>query len=165
MQASATGNRATAHDEAAPIAENRQTHIYLPAKHAFAIISPLISMKSVNKVILLGHATRDPELTTTLSGQSVCTFGLATNRLWKDKNGEKKCAAEFHSLVAWGSLADVCAKNVKKGKPLYIEGSLKTISWETSKGIKQYRTEVSVEEVAFLGVKDADADIPSENGQ
>jgi single-strand DNA-binding protein len=122
-------------------------------------------MKSVNKVILLGHVTRDPELKTTPSGQTVCSFGFATNRVWKDKKGEKKEAAEFHNLVAWGSLAEVCANNVKKGNPLYIEGSLKTHTWETSKGIKQYRTEVTVEEIVFLATKDADADDPGEHGQ
>ncbi len=114
-------------------------------------------MKSVNKVILLGHVTNDPELKNIPSGQAVCTFGFATNKVWKDKKGEKKEAAEFHNLVVWGSLAEVCAKNVKKGKPLYIEGYLKTNTWEGKDGKKNYKTEVIVDELSFVGTKDEEA--------
>lgn len=111
-------------------------------------------MKSVNKVMLLGNVTRDPELKAIGNGQSVCTFGLATNRVWKSAGGEKQSLSEYHNLVAWGGLADFCAENVRKGKPLYIEGYLKTRSWEGETGQKVYRTEVVMENIILLGPKD-----------
>ena len=111
-------------------------------------------MKSVNKVILIGNVTRDPELKTTATGQTVCTFGLATNRFWKDQTGAKQSLAEFHNLVAWGGLGTFCAENIRKGKPIYIEGYLKTHGWETAEGIKKDRTEVIMEELVLLGAKD-----------
>jgi len=112
-------------------------------------------MKSVNKVILLGNVTRDPELKATANGQSVATFGLATNRVWKDQSGEKQSLAEFHNLVAWGGLAEFCALSVKKGKPLYIEGYLKTRSWDGPEGSKIFRTEIVIENLVLLGPRDA----------
>lgn len=111
-------------------------------------------MKSVNRVTLLGNVTRDPELKSTGTGQSVCTFGLATNRVWKDANGEKQSLAEFHNLVAWGGLAEFTHGNVKKGKPLYVEGYLKTRSWDGPEGSKIFRTEIVIENVVLLGPKD-----------
>ncbi|MDP7454078.1 MAG: single-stranded DNA-binding protein [Candidatus Peribacteraceae bacterium] len=110
-------------------------------------------MKSVNKVILLGNVTRDPELKSTTNGQSVCTFGLATNRVWKDSTGDKQSLPEYHNLVAWGGLAEFCSENVKKGKPLFIEGYLKTRSWDSPEGTKIFRTEVVVENIVLLGPK------------
>lgn len=111
-------------------------------------------MKSVNKVTLLGNVTRDPELKATQSGQSVTTFGLATNRVWKDQSGEKQSLAEYHNLVAWGGLAEFCATNVRKGKPLYIEGYLKTRSWDGPEGSKIFRTEIVIENLVLLGQRD-----------
>lgn len=111
-------------------------------------------MKSVNKVILLGNVTRDPELKSTTNGQSVATFGLATNRVWKDATGEKQSLPEYHNLVAWGGLAEFCSQNVKKGKPLYIEGYLKTRSWEGPEASKIFRTEIVIENLVLLGPKD-----------
>ncbi|MDD5103702.1 MAG: single-stranded DNA-binding protein [Candidatus Peribacteraceae bacterium] len=108
-------------------------------------------MKSVNKVMLIGNVTRDPEMKQTTGGQSVCTFGLATNRTWRDPKGEKQSLAEFHNIVAWGSLADFCNQYVKKGKPLYIEGYLKTRSWDGPEGAKIFRTEIVAENVILLG--------------
>ncbi len=115
-------------------------------------------MKSVNKVILLGNVTRDPELKATQSGQSVATFGLATNRVWKDHAGEKQSLAEYHNLVAWGGLAEFCSLNVKKGKPLYIEGYLKTRSWDGPEGSKIFRTEIVIENLVLLGPRDGAGD-------
>ncbi len=111
-------------------------------------------MKSVNKVILLGNVTRDPELKSTQNGQSVCTFGLATNRVWKDNNGEKQSLPEFHNLVAWGGLAEFVGQSVRKGKPLYIEGYLKTRSWDSADGHKSFRTEIVIENLVLLGPRD-----------
>lgn len=114
-------------------------------------------MKSVNKVILLGNATRDPQLKSTANGQSVVTFGLATNRVWKDANGEKQSLPEYHNLVAWGKLAEFIGESVRKGKPLFIEGYLKTRSWDNPDGTKNYRTEVVVDNIVLVGPK-SDAD-------
>lgn len=108
-------------------------------------------MKSVNKIILLGNVTRDPQLKATQNGQSVVTFGLATNRVWKDQNGVKQSLAEFHNLVAWGKLAEFIAQNVTKGKPLFIEGYLKTRSWDSPEGTKIFRTEIVVENIVLIG--------------
>ncbi len=110
-------------------------------------------MKSVNKITLLGNVTNDPELKTISTGQSVCTFGLATNRVWKDKQGETQSLPEFHNLVLWRGLADFAVKYVKKGKPLYVEGHLKTGTWE-KEGAKHYKTEVIVDNIVLLGAKD-----------
>lgn len=111
-------------------------------------------MKSVNRVTLLGNVTRDPELKATTSGQSVCTFGLATNRVWRNATGEKQSLAEFHNLVAWGGLAEFCAQNIRKGKPLFVEGYLKTRSWDGPEGAKIFRTEIVVENIVLLGPRD-----------
>jgi len=121
-------------------------------------------MKSVNKVMLLGNVTRDPELKSTANGQSVCTFGLATNRVWKDQNGEKQSLAEYHNLVAWGGLADFCGQNVKKGKPLFIEGYLKTRSWDSPEGAKIFRTEIVIENLVLLGPRDGYGDHAGDHG-
>lgn len=110
-------------------------------------------MKSVNRVTLLGNITRDPELKATNGGQSVCTFGLATNRVWRNQNGDKQSLPEYHNLVAWGGLAEFCSQNVRKGKPLYIEGYLKTRSWDGPEGAKIFRTEVVMENIVLLGPK------------
>ena len=114
-------------------------------------------MKSVNMVTLLGNVTRDPEVKSTPSGQTVCTFGLATNRVWKDAKGEKQESAEFHNIVAWAGLADLCKQYVKKGKPLYVRGYLKTHNWEDAQKTKHYMTEVIMQDMVLLGSKSAAA--------
>lgn len=111
-------------------------------------------MKSVNTVTLLGHVTRSPETKVSPSGQTICAFGLATNRNWRTPAGEKKESVEFHNLVVWGKLGDFSDKYVKKGKPVYVEGHLKTGSWENDKGTKMHRTEVVVDNLVLLGAKD-----------
>ena len=119
-------------------------------------------MKSVNKVTLLGNVTRDPELKATSGGQSVSTFGLATNRVWKDVSGDKRSLAEFHNIVVWGGLAEFSSQHVKKGKPLYIEGYLKTRSWDSPEGSKIFRTEVVAENIVLLGAKEDPSEAPEE---
>lgn len=120
-------------------------------------------MKSVNKVILLGNVTRDAELKSTTGGQAVCTFGIATNRVWKDVSGEKQSLPEYHNLVAWGGLAEFCGQNVQKGKPVYIEGYLKTRSWDSPEGTKIFRTEIVVENLVLLGKRESEEmGLPSE---
>lgn len=117
-------------------------------------------MKSVNKVLLMGNVTHDAEVKATSSGQMVCTFGLATNRVWRDKSGAKQELPEFHNIVCWGRLAEACGKYIKKGKPMYVEGYLKTRNWENAETkAKVYRTEIVIDTINFLGTKDnADED-------
>lgn len=101
-----------------------------------------------NKVFLYGNLTRDPELKALPSGQQLVSFGLATNRTYKDKNGQKQETVEFHNIVAFGRLAEVIAQYMKKGRPLFVEGRIQTRSWE-SEGQKKYRTEIVVENFQF----------------
>lgn len=107
-------------------------------------------MRSINKVILIGNLTRDPELKQTQSGQPVATFGIATNREWATKDNDRKKSTEFHEVVAWARLAEICAQYLKKGKLVYIEGYLKTRSWEAENGEKRFRTEVVMQDMIML---------------
>ncbi len=102
----------------------------------------------LNKVFLYGNLTRDPELKALPSGQHMVSFGLATNRSYKDKNGQKQESTEFHNIVSFGRPAEVIAQYMKKGRPLYVEGRIQTRSWD-SEGQKKYRTEVIVENFQF----------------
>lgn len=116
--------------------------------------------RSVNKVILIGNLTRDPELRQTASGQSVTTFGLATNRIWKTGDGQSHSSAEFHEVVAWAKLAEICSEFLTKGMLVYIEGYLKTRSWDTPEGVKKFRTEIVIQDMIRLekGKKDDSSD-------
>jgi single-strand DNA-binding protein len=107
-------------------------------------------MRSVNKVILIGNLTRDPEIRQTTTGQNIATFGLATNRQWTTSSGEKKASAEFHECVAWAKLAEICEKYLHKGKLIYVEGYLKTRSWDTEEGVRKFKTEIVVEDMIML---------------
>lgn len=102
----------------------------------------------LNKVILYGNLTRDPELKALPSGGQVANFGVATNRSYKDKNGAKQEATEFHNVVAFGRTAEVIGQYFKKGRPIYVEGRLQTRSWEAD-GKKNYRTEIVLETFQF----------------
>jgi single-strand DNA-binding protein len=106
-------------------------------------------MFNVNRVTLLGNVTRDPEAKVTKNGQHVGLIGLATNRVWKDANGETQKEPEFHRLVCWGGLADFASSHVAKGAPLYVEGRLRTSSWE-KEGKKASRTEIMVDRLVLL---------------
>ncbi|OGG78390.1 hypothetical protein A3A36_00355 [Candidatus Kaiserbacteria bacterium RIFCSPLOWO2_01_FULL_52_12b] len=104
----------------------------------------------LNKVFLYGNLTRDPELKALPSGQNLVSFGLATNRTYKDKNGVKQEATEFHNVVAFGRTAEIIAQYMKKGRPLFVEGRIQTRSWEGKEdGKKQYRTEIVVDNFQF----------------
>jgi len=107
-------------------------------------------MRSINKVIIIGNLTRDPELRQTPNGQNVVTFGLATNREWVTRDGRKQTSAEFHDLVAWAKLAEICHQYLKKGKLVYVEGYLKTRSWDTPEGTRKFRTEIVVQDMIML---------------
>ncbi len=115
-------------------------------------------MRSVNKVILIGNLTRDPEMKETQSGQPITTFGLATNREWVTNDSERKQSTEFHECVAWSKLAEICHKYLKKGKLVYVEGYLKTRSWETENGDKKFRTEIVLHDMIMLEKKGRDDD-------
>lgn len=109
---------------------------------------------NLNKVFVLGNAVDAPELRTTSSGQTVASLRLATNRIWKDKNGQQQKASEFHSVVLWGRLAEIASQYLRKGSLLLIEGRLQTRSWEDSSGQKRYRTEI-IAEALQLGPRSA----------
>ena len=104
----------------------------------------------LNKAIIYGNLTRDPELKALPSGGQVATFGVATNRTYKDKNGQKQEATEFHNVVAFGRTAEVIGQYFKKGRPIYVEGRLQTRTWDDKdSGKKQYRTEIVLETFQF----------------
>ena len=102
----------------------------------------------LNKAMLYGNLTRDPESRALPSGSQVVTFGLATNRTYKDKDGRKQEATEFHNIVAFGKPGELIAQYMKKGRPLFVEGRIQTRSWE-SDGQKKYRTEIVVDNFQF----------------
>ena len=105
-----------------------------------------------NKAIILGNVTKDPELKTLPSGITVVNFGVATNRFYTDKSGAKQQSAEFHNIVAFGKLADICSRYLNKGKLLLVEGRIQTRSWQAQDGSKRYRTEIIMENMQ-LGPK------------
>jgi single-strand DNA-binding protein len=107
-------------------------------------------MRSINKVILIGNLTRDPEMRETPNGQKVTTFGIATNREWVTKEGDRKQSAEFHECVAWAKLAEICEKYLKKSKLVYVEGYLKTRNWDTEEGVKKFKTEIIIQDMVML---------------
>lgn len=108
-------------------------------------------MNFLNKAQVIGNLTRDPELKTTKSGQSVVTVGVATNRKWKDSNGSFHEDVEFHNIVCWGRLAEIVAQYLKKGSKAFFEGRLQTRNWEDDAGIKHYRTEIVAQDMIILG--------------
>lgn len=109
-------------------------------------------------MIVIGNLTRDPVLKTTQSGQPVATFGIATNREWITKDGQKHTSTEFHEVVAWAKLAEIAGNYLKKGKLVYIEGYLKTRSWEMEDETKRYRTEIVIQDLVILEKKGANSD-------
>jgi len=112
-----------------------------------------MSSRSLNKVQLIGNLTRDPELRYTPTGAAVCTIGLATNRSWVTDAGEKKEETEFHRVVAWNKLAELCAQLLKKGRKIYVEGRLRTNQWQTQDGTQRTTTEVVIEDMIILDSK------------
>jgi len=115
-----------------------------------------MAARSLNKVLLIGNLTRDPEMRYTNSGTPVVTFGMATNKSWKDSDGETKELAEFHNLVAWNKIAEICQQLLAKGMKVYIEGSLNTRSWEGDDGVTRYKTEIRVDNMILLDSKGKD---------
>ncbi len=125
--------------------------------------------RSLNKVLLIGNLTRDPELRYTPQGTAVCTFGLATNRQWVS-DGQKKEDVEYHRLVAWNKLAELCSQLLAKGRKVYVEGRLQTRKWQGQDGQERTTTEIVISDMVILDSKGAaagnmgeDFDIPEEN--
>ena len=106
---------------------------------------------SINKVIIIGHLGSDPELRHTTSGHSVTRFNVATNEYWKSKTGEQNEKTEWHRIIAWGRLGEICHQHLSKGRQVYLEGRLQTRSWEDSQNVKKYSTEIIASTVQFLG--------------
>ncbi|MBL7058551.1 single-stranded DNA-binding protein [Patescibacteria group bacterium] len=107
----------------------------------------------LNKAMIIGNVTRDPEIKTTPSGQSVASFAIATNLVWIDQAGQKQQKAEFHNITAWRKLAEVCSQYLKKGSKVYIEGRIETRDWTPQDGIKRYRTEIIADNMIMLDSK------------
>lgn len=105
---------------------------------------------SLNKVQLIGNTTADPEIKQTQQGTSVATFSIATNRKWKDASWAVQDEVEYHNIVAWRGLADLAEQYILKWKKLYIEGYLKTRTWDDTNGVKRYRTEIVADNIIFL---------------
>jgi single-strand DNA-binding protein len=107
-------------------------------------------MRSVNKVILLGNLTRDPELRYTENKKAVCAFGLATNRNWTTDTGEKREETEYHRIVAWDKLAELCDKYLRKGRKVYVEGRLQSRSYTGQDGIEKFSTEIVIDDMVMV---------------
>lgn len=111
-------------------------------------------MAGVNKVILVGNLGKDPEVRHLEGGVAVANFSLATSETYKDKNGQKNEQTEWHNVVVWRGLAEVAEKYLKKGMTIYIEGKLRTRSWDDKEGTKRYTTEIVAENLVMLGKKE-----------
>jgi single-strand DNA-binding protein len=110
-----------------------------------------MAQKSLNKVILLGHLGRDPELRYTASGKAVATFTLATSFQWKDQDGRDQDKTEWHRIVAWGRLGEICGEYLSKGKQVFIEGRIQTREWEDQDGNKRTSVEIIANDLIMLG--------------
>jgi single-strand DNA-binding protein len=106
--------------------------------------------RSLNRVQLIGNLTRDPELRYTPNGNGVCTFGLATNRSWTTDAGEKREEVDFHRIVAWNKLAELCSQFLTKGRKVYVEGRLSTRNWTGQDGAQKTTTEVVIDDMILL---------------
>ena len=108
---------------------------------------------NLNKAMIIGNVTRDPELKSTPSGQNVASFSVATNLVWTDQSGTQQKKVEFHNIIAWRKLAEICSKYLKKGSKVYIEGRLQTTDWTGNDGVKRYRTEIVADNMIMLDSK------------
>lgn len=110
-------------------------------------------MRSLNRAEIIGNVTRDAELRYTPQGTAIATFSVATNRSWKNESGEQKEDAEFHRVVAWSKLAELCSKFVSKGRRVFVEGRLQTREWADEAGVKHSSTEIVAHDILFLDNK------------
>jgi single-strand DNA-binding protein len=110
--------------------------------------------KSLNKVMLIGHLGKDPEVSYTASGVAVGKFSIATNERWKDQDGNVQERTEWHNIVAWRKLAEICGQYLKKGSKVYLEGRIQTRSWDDkNSGVKRYTTEIIADDLIMLDSK------------
>lgn len=116
---------------------------------------------SLNRAQIIGNLTRDPEVRQIPSGATVTTFGVATNFTWTDSNGQRQEKTEFHNIVAWGKLGEICGQYLRKGMKVYIEGRIQTRDWEGEDGVKRYKTEIVAENMIML---DRKGNVVSNNG-
>lgn len=114
-----------------------------------------------NKAIIVGNLTRDPETRMIPSGQAVSSFSIATNRIWNDQSGNKQQATEYHNIVAFGKLADICSKYLSKGRLVLVEGRIQTRSWQDQSGVKKYRTEIVAENMQMGPKSDSAGSVSS----
>jgi single-strand DNA-binding protein len=105
---------------------------------------------NLNRAMIIGNLTRDPESRTTTSGKTVTSFSVATNSNWTDASGNKQVKVEYHNIVAWGKLGEICQQYLGKGRKVYVEGRLQTREWEGQDGIKRHRTEIIAENMILL---------------
>lgn len=110
--------------------------------------------RGLNKVMLIGHLGKDPELKYTTNGTAVTRFSLATSESWKDNDGKQVDRTEWHNIVMWRKLAEISAEYLKKGKQVYIEGRITTRSWDDKDGVKKYMTEIVGDQMIMLGSKE-----------
>ena len=108
--------------------------------------------------MIIGNLTREPELRNTPSGQSVASFSVATNLAWTDQSGQQQKKTEFHNIIAWRKLAEICSKYLHKGSKVFIEGRLQTTDWTGQDGVKRYRTEIVAENMIMLDTKNGAAE-------
>jgi single-strand DNA-binding protein len=119
---------------------------------------------NLNKVFIIGNLTRDPELKTLPSGRAVTSFGVATNRVWKDQSGQKKEEVQFHNIVVFGRQAEIASQYLAKGNSVLIEGRIQTRNWEAQDGSKRSRTEIVAERIQFGPRKGAGTGAGKEKG-
>lgn len=117
----------------------------------------------LNKAMIIGNVTRDPETRSTANGQPVTSFSIATNLTWTDQSGQKQQKAEFHNIVAWRKLAEICGQYLKKGSKVYIEGRLQTSDWTGQDGNKRYKTEIVADNMIMLDSKGGGSGAPTNN--
>lgn len=122
-------------------------------------------MSGVNKVIVIGRLGNDPEVKTVSGGQTVARISVATSENWTDRQGQKQERTEWHRIVVWGKLAELCGKYLSKGRQVYVEGRLQTRQWEDQQGQKRYSTEIVANTVQFLGAAGAGAGANNQSSQ
>jgi len=118
---------------------------------------------NLNKAMIIGNLTRDPEMRNTPSGAQVASFSVATSLVWTDANGQQQKKSEFHNIVAWRKLAEICGQYLRKGAKVYVEGRLQTTEWTGQDAVKRYRTEIVLENMIMLDRQGTNGGTPSNN--
>ncbi|MBN2854414.1 single-stranded DNA-binding protein [Patescibacteria group bacterium] len=119
---------------------------------------------NLNKAMIIGNLTRDPEIRNTNTGQTVASFSVATNLVWTDQSGQQQKKVEFHNIIAWRRLAEICSKYLHKGSKVYLEGRLQTTDWTGQDGVKRYKTEIVAENMIMLDNKGGSGSFDGANG-